>query len=161
MIEKIKLLIRETSTQRLLWAFMILGLIAIGMHHNQNQQKTAEAPPEVESPDTVIPAGHVLVPIEIQNLDSLSSLVGAYAIVDLFVPQRGFQKQSSRVGRRLKLLRAPLNPNMFAVLVTEAQAAEILKVDGPFVVAVQNPQSKEAASLEKKSQNQIHYMKGG
>lgn len=161
MIKKLKILVRETATQRLLVAFVILGLIAIGIQIKDKKDSPLAAAEQNDSPDTVIPAGYVLVPIEIQNFDSLSSLVGSFAVVDLFVPGRGFQKTSTRVGRRLKLVRAPLNPNLFAVLVTEAEAAEILRVDGPFVVAVQNPNSNESSRLERKPQTQIRYMKGG
>jgi hypothetical protein len=97
----------------------------------------------------------VLVPIELQNSESLASLIGSYAVVDLF---RG--PNSQRVGKRLKLLRAPMNPQQFAVLVPEGEVSTLLQTPGPFWAAIQNPQqnrTSEIASRRKKSR--IEYFK--
>jgi hypothetical protein len=121
-----------------------------------NSAAHSENAGEANSADTYIPDGFVLVPIEIQNADSLSSLIGSYAVVDLF---RG--PHSQKVGKRLKLLRAPLNPQQFAVLVPEGEVSTLLQTPGPFWAAIQNPQQKkssEVAGRNKKSR--IEYFKG-
>lgn len=98
-----------------------------------------------ESADTYIPDGFVLVPIELQNLDSIASLVGDVAVVDLF--QGPLQK---RVGKRLKLLRAPLNPQQYAVLIAEADAPQLMRSPGPYWAVIQNPNMPAKKSLEGK-----------
>ena len=105
------------------------------------------------SADTYIPEGFVLVPIEIQNSESLSSLIGDFAVVDLF---KG--PHSQRVGRRLKMLRAPLNPQQFAVLVPEAEVSTLLQTAGPFWVAIQNPaMTKESEIANHSKKSRIEY----
>ena len=133
---------------------VMLGIVVIVQ--STESQKTATEETVEESADTYIPDGFVLVPIELQNAESLSSLIGSYALVDLF---RG--PNSQRVGKRLKLLRAPLNPNQFAVLVPEGEVAAVLAQQGPLWAAIQNPQqrkSTEISSRQKKSR--IEYFKG-
>jgi len=132
-------------------AMMLIIILSVNFLSSPPSEVTEEA-----SADTYIPEGYVLVPIELQNADSLSSLIGAYAVVDLF---RG--PRSQKVGKRLKLLRAPLNPQQFAVLVPEAQVSNLLETPGPFWAAIQNPQqskSTEIASRSKKSR--IEYFQG-
>lgn len=118
--------------------------------------------PEVNqfTADTVIPGGFVLVPIEVENKDSLSSLIGQFGVVDLFATSPAGQRH--KVARRLKLLRAPLNPDQFAVLVPEETAHEVLAIEGSFFVVVQNPEATEGASLKtrKKIKSRIEYSEG-
>lgn len=123
----------------------------------QMTSQTAVVPEDDASADTYIPEGYVLVPIEIQNVDSLSALISNYAVVDLF---RG--PNSRRVGKRLKLLRAPLNPQQFAVLVPEDQVSSLLQTPGPFWAAIQNPQQSKASEIasRKKKKSRIEYFEG-
>lgn len=88
-----------------------------------------------EAVDTYIPSGFVLVPITVQNLASLDSLVGQFGVVDLYV-----EGENAALGRGLKLIRSPNDPAQFAVLVPENQAREIVRAGyKPFQVIVQNP----------------------
>ena len=121
------------------------------------------SPPETadhlpESADTFIPAGFVLVPLELQNAESLSSLMGSFALVDLFTGLPGSRNQ--RVGKRLKLLRAPLNPQQFAVLVPEKDVSQLLSSSGPYWAALQNPNEKSPGSISKKQNVRIEYFQG-
>lgn len=114
----------------------------------------------LEPTDTYIPAGYVLVPIEIQNMASLSSLIGQFAVVDLFSGMPGSKQQ--RVGQKLKLLRAPLNPDQFAVLVPENQVSQLLQIPGPYWAVIQNRGSSGQSTIENKSKNKskIEYYAG-
>lgn len=135
-------------------ALTVMALIIAAVQFLPSPAPTGESSPE--SADTLIPEGYVLVPIELQNSDSLSSLIGDYAVVDLF---RG--PNSQRVGRRLKLLRAPLNPQQFAVLVPEAQVSGLLQTPGPFWAAIQNPNQKQKTEIQsKKKASRIEYFEG-
>lgn len=95
--------------------------------------------PKVESTpsmDTYIPAGFILIPIDVQNFEALDSVLGSFGLVDLF---RGDGKDGRVIARNIKILRAPQNPSKFAVLVPESQAGPILANSGNFYVAIKPP----------------------
>lgn len=138
-----KILIALKSNYLLL-AFVCLGVISYFM-----SRPTEEIPqkdsflPEPKSVDTFIPSGFVLVPIEISNAESLASLVGDMGgVVDLYLASNERQKGGLKVGAKLKLLRAPLNPQQYAVLVKETESSKLLSYAGPFIAVVQNPDAK-------------------
>lgn len=111
---------------------------------------------EVSTADTYIPDGYVLLPIELQNADTLSSMIGEFAVVDLFQGP-----QSKRVGKRLKLLRAPLNPNQYAVLVPEGEVSTLMSSPGPYWAAIQNPNLRKGSSITQHSKkSRIEYYQG-
>lgn len=134
----------------------MLIIILLAQLLSRSDLPPAEALPE--SADTYIPAGYVLVPIELQNADALSSLVGSFALVDLFTGSPGQRNQ--RVGKKLKLLRAPLNPQQFAVLVPEQDVSQLLSSAGSYWAVLQNPNEKAATSITKKSPHRIEYFEG-
>ena len=159
MKEKIKFLLNDKSDRLILASilFLVLFFTLSGLFYQKEEKENSNF-----STDTVIPSGYVLVPIEVQNIDSLSSLVGSYGVVDLFTTNQFKQKSGQRVGRRLKLLRAPLNPQSFAVLVPENEATTILSATGPFFAVVQNPDNKiEQEFTKKKYAPQVEYFRGG
>ena len=98
-----------------------------------------DKPTEIEAEvnvDTLIPAGFILIPIEVQNYESLDSLLGKFGVVDLF---KGDGKDGKLVARNIRILRAPQNPSHFAVLAPESQATSILGNQGNFYVAIKPP----------------------
>jgi hypothetical protein len=152
--EKIKKWLHDPRNRTLLIALALMLVIIVAVNLTSHQTVTEAADPA--SADTYIPNGYVLVPIEIQNSESLSSLVGSYAIVDLF---RG--PGSQRVGRRLRLLRAPLNPQQFAVLVPEAEVSTLMSTPGPYWAAIQNPQERKSTEIAAhKKKSRIEYFQG-
>lgn len=138
------------------FALAICGmLIIVGLSHffSSKPESTEGAP---ESADTYIPDGFVLVPIELQNVDSISSLVGDFAIVDLFQGPL-----SKKVGKRLRLMRAPLNPNQYAVLVADDEVQKLLATPGPYWAVIQNPnQNKKSVIADRKQKSRIEYFSG-
>lgn len=92
-----------------------------------------------EALDTFIPDGFVLVPIEIQNLSALESMVGQYGVVDLYAGG-----QTPPIARGIRLIRSPRDPSQFAVLVPQEHSHEIAKASlKPMQVVVQNPNQKK------------------
>ena len=92
----------------------------------------------VDSVDTHIPKGFVLIPIEVQNYEALDSILGRFGLVDLFIAgEKGLSQQPVAVN--VRLLRAPQNPSRFAVLVPEAEASKILSHSGSYAVIVKRP----------------------
>ena len=114
--------------------------------------QTENAPEQIEditSIDTKIPKGFVLVPINVQNSEALNSVLGATGVVDLYISHISGRGPSQKVASRIKILRAPLNPEAFAVLAPEQEASQLVILDQPFTVMVQNP-NQTGTHIQKK-----------
>ncbi|MGE3974479.1 MAG: hypothetical protein AB7F59_08140 [Bdellovibrionales bacterium] len=132
---------------------ILLGILAVFSLLREWRGREA-SPTTTKSPsataDTYIPNGFVLVPIEIQNIEGLDSILGQFGVVDLFLPSVDGQGRGKLIARRLKILRAPLNPSHFAILAPENQAPEIVKYSGPFFVVIQNPNESGTRFVKEK-----------
>ncbi len=136
-------------------AFSLSAITVIVLSSKKPIPKTNEP---VRSADTYIPDGFVLVPIEILNSKSLDSIIGQYGVVDLYLPSANPKEKPIKVAKRLKLLRAPLNPDVFAVLAPEDRAPKLVSIDRPFIAMVQNPRAS-GTKIEKikKRRKRIFY----
>lgn len=120
---------------------VLMVTIWLGIQTYLAPEKKDEVPHAQEGADTFIPAGFVLVPIEIDNKNGLDGIIHQFAVVDLYTAAiEG--KPSKLIARRLRLMRAPLDTSQFAVLAPEAEAPALVKEPGPFYVMVQNPNQK-------------------
>jgi hypothetical protein len=118
------------------WQILVLaGVVSFGFVAVINWSPHSETKSK-DSVDTLIPAGYILIPIEVQNYESLDSLLGQYGIVDLF---KGDGRDGKLVAKNIRILRAPLNPSHFAVLAPESEASAILAQAGNFYVAIKSP----------------------
>ena len=119
------------------------GLVALVWDQRVSNQESSSRPKtqseNVESAATYIPDGFVLVPIEVANYESLDSILGAFGVVDLFVGSDDPKIRPRKVAERVKILRAPLNPSHFAVLVPDSESQKIVAYSGALTVVVQNP----------------------
>lgn len=138
--EIIQIFIGSRKHQLFLVLFLLLGLTTIFL------RKPASTPEENRSTsaDTYIPEGMVLIPIEIQNKEALSNIMGDFGIVDLYSPSFGDQIKSKKVAAGIKIMRAPLNHEVYAVLVKEESASTITEFPGPFIVTIQNPKTSKS-----------------
>ena len=84
------------------------------------------------------------MPIQVQNFESLDSFFGQYGIVDLYAAAASWDKKSQLVARKVKLMRAPLNPRVFGVLVHKSQQDQLIKKGTQYYVVVNN--SKESGT---------------
>ena len=128
------------SNQRLILAILVFGLFAFIWEQSKNAAP-AQAETLHKSVDTFIPLGFVLVPIQLANADSLDSMISTTGVVDLFVPDLKKPGHSKKVAEHIKILRAPLNPNQFAVLVPEKNSGQLVHYEGAYFAVVQNPQT--------------------
>jgi hypothetical protein len=101
--------------------------------------------------ETLIPPNHVLVPIQLVNAESFAALVGGFTVVDLFLTNSESSK-GKRIISSAKLLRAPLNPDQFAILITEEELVELPDVTSPLFAVIKNPNSKKS---QKKNQGRV------
>lgn len=123
----------------LLLSFVALGAVALVLGLADRPKEVAvEVEAEPLQIDTMIPAGHLLIPIQLANGESLASLSGNYSLVDLYtVSDKG--RKGFKVASAVKLLKAPLNPEQFAVLMREEDSGQIVQMEGPFFAALKNP----------------------
>lgn len=158
--EYLKIWWSEPFSRNLLFSLTFMFLIIIIVSFLK-QQKSTEIISEKDptTADTYIPSGFVLIPIELVNYDSIMGLIGEYGLVDLFTSKGTFQKGGEKVGSRLKLIRAPLNPQQFAVLVPDSETSKILQSEGPFFATVLNPKFEQKSELHtrKQKRNLIEY----
>lgn len=91
--------------------------------------------------DTLIPKGYVLIPIDLANSDTVSALMDQYGVVDLYAGAASMQG-SKKIASKVKILRAPLNPNQYAVLIPEQKSNAMMNAHGPFWAVVQNRNTK-------------------
>ena len=149
----------KIDTKILVAGFIILGLLCFLLSSPAKESSVAEQPEPTASVDTFIPRGYTLVPIELANSASLSSMVGDVGgVVDLYLASTEARRGGLKIGSRLKLLRAPLNPDQYAVLVNEQEAPKLLSYSGPFTAVIQNPDSRGSQlATTKKRTIQIDY----
>jgi hypothetical protein len=137
---------------RLLSLASVLSFGFVGILHACDKAPEALANDGI---DTLIPAGYVIVPIEVQNYESLDSLLGKFGVGDLF---HGDGHQGKLVARNIRILRAPKNPSQFAVLAPESEASSILSNQGRFFVALKPPaQTGTQIVKANKQTKRIHY----
>lgn len=151
-----------TKDKILLAAFVALGVIALVIElltsGSGDSDKNTETASENYAVDTMIPAGYLLIPLELSNAESLASLSGSFSVIDLYASsEKG--KKGFKVASGVKLLRAPLNPQQFAVLVKEEESSRIVAMEGPFFAALKNPQevSTKKPTKEHRQPLVIHY----
>lgn len=120
-------------------AALLAGFVAYYRDMTASSSENVHEPEPLESAATFIPAGFVLVPIEVANYESLDSILGKFGTVDLYIPPEDPKKKARKVAERIRILRAPLNPSQFAVLAREEDSPKLVSHDGPFLVVVQNP----------------------
>lgn len=144
MREKIVQLVKKNL---LVIAFVVMGAVSWITSANQSHEIAVEPSyknqPTPRSVDTYIPKGLALITIEIANAEGLSSLIGDQGgVVDLYLATTEKQKGGLKVAEKVKLMRAPLNPELFAVLIKASEGPKLLSYQGPFIAVVQNPDEK-------------------
>ncbi len=139
------------------WSIIIV-LTAIILSLLSQNHKEIKPQKNALSLSTLLPKGKTLVPIELENSSQLDSILGIKGVVDLFVRVGTHKKRLVKIAHRIKILRAPKNPNYYAALVPESLAAKILKYEGPYIVSVQNPKvsgTKIESHEEKKTKRPV------
>lgn len=134
--------LKISSQKHKTFLFLFLGFIIIYIFSSLNQTQKQISNQQI-TPDTLIPKGHVLVPIELENIDAITGLIEHYGVIDIYSAQSGGQK-SYKLLNKVKIIRAPYNPNKFAILLKDVTAKYFFKFNGPFVGTVQNKSEAES-----------------
>ncbi|MFN7905350.1 MAG: hypothetical protein ACK5P5_09215 [Pseudobdellovibrionaceae bacterium] len=134
----------------LVYGFVFLSFILVLNSFWPKEKSIETKAKEQIQVDTLIPLGYVLVPIQIHNFESASALLGEAGIVDLWSVDPNTEKKSRKIASRLKIIRAPLNPQMYAVLVPESASSRILEYGDTFLVTVQSHRSQSPEVISPK-----------
>ncbi len=122
-----------------IFAFVTLLVLALWIEYSRPSTSSRPVTETLESADTYIPKGFTLIPIDIANQEALESLVGSFGRADLYASETS-GKNGKKIASFVRLMRAPLNPHRFAVLVPDAEASNIVRVSGPLFVSIRNPE---------------------
>ena len=127
------------------WLVMFGVSTSLAIVCSWKEPQTESSPtPEI---DIMIPAGFVLLPIEVENYESLDSILGQMGVVDLY--QNMVAKNQRRlVASFVRILRNPHNPSQFSILVPERNASAITNNFGPYFVSLRP--RKNGTDLEEK-----------
>ena len=111
------------SSSKLQWT-LVVGLVCLGLYFEFFSKPTIE---KISTPvkqvaefdnnseaSTVIPAGFILVPLDIINLEAIKSSFQHSSRADVY------SSKKEKIASDLELLQAPLNENQFGVLVEES-----------------------------------------
>ena len=103
--------------------------------------------------DHLIPEGFVLVPIEIQNGNSIRELMGSKGVVNLYNLKNDTPKEI--VAKALKIINLNEQDIGFTALVPEKQAVALFEHKGPFYAVIQNPKKQGSQIYKKKINKQL------
>lgn len=127
----------------------VLTILTLLFMNFKNPAPNLTEPDVAESTDTIIPKGFVLVPLEIANAQTLAQLISEFGLVDLYSITKDATK-GRKVATKVKLIRAPMDPTQFAVLLPENLSSDFLTEPGPFIATIFNPaKNEEVSSLNK------------
>lgn len=130
---------KEFSSKKIMLTFIPVSLVfsfCQFQSHFVNKKELL-----AEDIDTYIPEGFVLLPIDLNNADSLDGLLEAKGVVDLYtIGARGLEKTAEAI----KIIRSPRKPNQFAVLVPESKARYLISKLQAFHAVIHNPNNHHA-----------------
>lgn len=158
--DKLRQQIQKNESVIMMGMVLVLGLsltLSFLAGKKQIPEAAASTPMSI---DTLIPPGLALVPLELANGPTLSSLFSDFAIVDLFETSEDGKKVHRKVGQRLRLIRSHSDPEKMAVLVPKGQEVKLLQFKNPLFAVLQNPSQLEEANLPtyKTAPSRIQYI---
>lgn len=112
---------------------------------NQNGIKTPELAQEAS---TLIPNDHSLIPIDLINQEAISAVIENFGWIDLYSVNQKFEdyKIGKKIVKKIRILRAPLDPNQFGIIVPNEFVDPIL-ISGPNYFATINKNKHHISQL--------------
>jgi len=128
-------------------AILISSLVVTLLKVSSSSNKPESMPPVEIS--TYIPKGQVLVPIQPKNFESVDSILGPFGYADLLV--REGKSHSRLLVKDIRILRAPKNPSLFAVLVPQDHSSGLLEANEKGLYVVVKPKASGGTVFVKSS----------
>ncbi len=125
-----------------------------------NDKQLLDAPQESIEASTFIPEDHSLIPVSLINQRSISSMIENFGWVDLYSVNKtdlGYKK-GLKIVKKIRILRAPLDPNQFGIIVPNEFVDPILE-KGPKYFATLNKKQfyKSELVIDKQSKKRVQY----
>jgi hypothetical protein len=139
--------------QKPVWIIISLFLISITLFLVRPEHTTTPKQKEnTASLDTFVPSGYVLVTLQLINSDSIDSMIGEFAMVDLYSIRQSQENEQIKnpvpIATYLRLIRAPNNQSLFGVLVSEESRSVIHRLSEPVFAVIQGPNAKPKMSIQ-------------
>lgn len=132
----IKARLKHSLQQHKYFVFMFVFFIFVYVYTTLDE-RGVKSQEKLLTVDTLIPNGYALVPIELENISAIASLIESYGVVDIYLGKNS-SRNSKKILQKAKILRAPKNPNAYSLLLPDHLSSEFLKYDGPFFAVIQN-----------------------
>lgn len=94
----------------------------------------------------MIPKGYMIYPIEVINASSLHAMMGSFAYINLYAPRKR-QKGTKLIGKNLKIIRSPKDPEQFALVIKESDYINQLEPQNKYYVTIKNPKLNEKENI--------------
>ncbi len=131
------------------WVLLLLGILLIlklantlSDKNNSQNNSLDHSNESIETTDTFIPKGYVLVPIELTNSTGINSLMGPFTLVDIYASSENGERKGKLLAQNLRMIKAPNDDGQFAVLVNENEQTLIEKLYDPIFAVIRNPNFK-------------------
>ncbi|RME16574.1 MAG: hypothetical protein D6797_04250 [Bdellovibrio sp.] len=118
------------------WMTLVLFLLIFTISAYYQTQRSSHSPRHTDV-TTYIPKGFVLVPIEIKNHVAFEALFGSFGIGNIY-SANPHQKGAQILARSVRILRSPLNSQVFGVLLPEEEVKPFLKAGPSYWVVLKN-----------------------
>ncbi|MES2803682.1 MAG: hypothetical protein V4654_14415 [Bdellovibrionota bacterium] len=150
----IKTRLKQSLQQHKYFVFMFFFFIFVYIYTTLGSD-SQPAKEKLLTVDTLIPNGYALVPIELENIAAIASLIESYGVVDIYLGKSN-ARHTKKIFQKVKILRAPNNPHAYSLLLPDHLASVLMQYDGPFFAVIQN---KAESSLNPAVSEQVRSKK--
>lgn len=147
--------LQQSVQQNKYFVFMFVFFIFVYIYTTFENDSTASAPEKMLTVDTLIPNGYALIPIDLENIAAIASVIEDYGVVDIYTGKSN-TKNSKKIFQKVKILRAPHNPHSYALLLPDHLSSVLMQYEGPFFAVIQN---KSEASKNPSVEQQVQIKK--
>ena len=130
--------------------FVFLGISFISIILLWMQQKPVKKEEVAVNISENIPEGFVMVPIDLENHESLSEVIHSHGVVDLYQKS---SRQSLKAAQAVRVIR--LKPSRFAALIPEERTSSFLSSSLEFYAVVQNINKQGSIIYDKRRKRSI------
>lgn len=138
----IKTRLKQSLEQHKYFVFMFFFFIFVYIYTTVDSD-SQPAKEKLLTVDTLIPNGYALVPIELENIAAIASLIESYGVVDIYLGKSN-SRNSKKIFQKVKILRAPNNPHAYSLLLPDHLSSVLMQHDGPFFAVIQNKAESSA-----------------
>lgn len=143
-----------------LFIAVVLGIFSFILQFSGEVKEITKKSEGRTSIDTLVPEGKVLLEVKIVNYESLDQIIGNYGVVDLYTTPLNPDEKPRKLAYAVKIVKAPGNPRIFSVLLSDQQASPLIGYKGEYTVLIRNPKTlgtKVVKPRESKPKRRIVY----